>query len=379
MYRPDPRNVYGRPSDRSAANGPKSRASSTRRADPRQVATTSPGATRMSGAPIQRNDGVSAISPRRGKARVRGSYHPGGIQVGRNRTPISISLSRRGNDGLAAIRIGTDGIDLALHRDDHDDHYDGHHYRPRHRFYYSSSAFYGYPVYGLNTGIAAFGYFGDSAAYYNPYSYGGGYGYPYSSFGSSYLYGAYDPYYDQSYPADSTQQVAPLSPTSTTAAPVWTPSPTVRKGNEAYRLGDYDEARRLYIRGILDDPDAGVAELFYGLAHFATGDYQVAARVIRRAITQRPELMDAPPAIVELYVVEAILDAQLDTLRQVTRDDPTNKEAAFLFGYLAYAAGRPDEALDVIAPLVQRDPTDTVAYLLRDACERVLGPPASLP
>jgi len=151
------------------------------------------------------------------------------------------------------------------------------------------------------------------------------------------------------------------------------PSSWVELGGTAFTAGEYDEARRLYMRAVLADDEDGYAQLFYGLASFAGGEYGAAATAFRRALEAAPELIDDPIDLRSFYADESTLTGQLAALGEVLAGQPGDREARFLLGYLHFATGNPEEALGVLQPVASSGPVDTLAVLVRDAATRVLS------
>ncbi len=146
----------------------------------------------------------------------------------------------------------------------------------------------------------------------------------------------------------------------------------VEKGNEAFRAGRYDEARGWYARAMLADAEDGYAKLFYGLANFAVGQYDVAASAIRRALMEAPELIDYPIDLRTVYDDPSILTTQMQKLARVRGETTADTELTFLLGYLYYATGDPQGAVSTLGVLTNDDSDDTLARLVRDAAIRVL-------
>ena len=120
------------------------------------------------------------------------------------------------------------------------------------------------------------------------------------------------------------------------------------------------------------------AELLYGVACFATGDYDVAAVTVRQALTDGPQLMDHPIDLRSLYGDDTTLEFHLDSLARFLSDSTrtgsplSGNDRAFLLGYLYVAAGQAERGLTVLDRLLESDPTDTLASLLRDATFQAL-------
>lgn len=146
----------------------------------------------------------------------------------------------------------------------------------------------------------------------------------------------------------------------------------VEKGNAAFATGNYKEARRLYARAMLVDVTDGYAKLFYGLAHFATGYYDVAADAFRRALYDAPELIHDPIDLRMFYSDHQAVKAQMAYLVTAVNEQPENTELVFLLGYLYFSTGEPQLAVTTLQPVTGEDSADPLATLVRDAAIRVL-------
>lgn len=145
----------------------------------------------------------------------------------------------------------------------------------------------------------------------------------------------------------------------------------IELGNRVFAEGRYAEARSHYMGAALADEDDGFARLFYGLASFALGEFEAASAAFRRSLTLSKELIDAPIDLRQFYKDGTQLDAQLAALERRTLEVPSDREAGLLLGYLYYATAAPDKALAEFQRLVDAEPTDELAALLRDATKRV--------
>ncbi len=146
----------------------------------------------------------------------------------------------------------------------------------------------------------------------------------------------------------------------------------VTQGNAAFSAGDYDEARRLYIRATLADERDAYAKLLYAVANFALGDYEVAAGALHRALLTAADLMEYPVDVRALYGDALLFESHLHALARYTEGHRADREARLLQGYLHFATGAPQRALDILTPLVEGDATDDVAAMLKDSVVRVI-------
>ncbi|HUU82611.1 MAG TPA: tetratricopeptide repeat protein [Phycisphaerae bacterium] len=142
---------------------------------------------------------------------------------------------------------------------------------------------------------------------------------------------------------------------------------TLRRGDAAFAVGDYAEARRHYIQAQLEGVYAGEATLAYGLARFAEGQYAVSAMALRRGLTAVPDAIDYPLDIALLYGDPEPLQRHLDTLAEQLTLRPDDTQAWFVLGYVRFGQGDPLGAVDAFERCIALDPQDALALLLRDA------------
>lgn len=147
-----------------------------------------------------------------------------------------------------------------------------------------------------------------------------------------------------------------------------------QQGSEAFYMGRYDEARRLYIRAVLSDDRNGVTVLLYAFANFATGDYEVASDALRRAIALDPSLIESPVDVRSLYGSSDSFESDLDKLVYHLQVRLHDNDALFLLAYLYYCTEQPEKSLPVFTHLVDNNANDVLAALLRDAARIVMQP-----
>jgi tetratricopeptide (TPR) repeat protein len=145
---------------------------------------------------------------------------------------------------------------------------------------------------------------------------------------------------------------------------------------QAFYRGDYETARREFIRAIVASPDDPELLMMYGFAHFATGDYLVATLAIRRAIKDDPTLIESPVDILGLYASEDQFNAQVARLDDALRQNDQDVDARFLAGFVRYAAGRAGEAQNYFAGCAAFAPQEPTNLLMRDAAMRAASRPA---
>jgi hypothetical protein len=151
------------------------------------------------------------------------------------------------------------------------------------------------------------------------------------------------------------------------------PAGFVSHANDALRAfaaGNYALARRELVRAILAKPDDPEMIMLYGYAHFATGDYLVAALAIRRAIEADPTLIDQPIDLTALYPNQSDYWAHLSLLGAHIQADLNDVDGRFLAGFVRYAAGDATGAGTYFAECAAAAPSDLLYVIMRDAALR---------
>lgn len=139
---------------------------------------------------------------------------------------------------------------------------------------------------------------------------------------------------------------------------------------QAFGQGNFDLARREFVQALLAEPDDPELVMLYGYAHFATGDWLVAALSIRRAIEADATLIDRPIDISSLYPSRSDYQAHLNRLDSYLAGNRRDIDARFLAGFVRYAAGNPDGAIPDFAECASLAPGDSTYLILRDAAMR---------
>ncbi|RME39236.1 MAG: hypothetical protein D6788_05900, partial [Planctomycetota bacterium] len=295
---------------------------------------------------------------------------------------LSLTLGGRGDHWGGYISLGRVGLDTSLHGAIY---YDAHHHHHhlRHLFghghlgyYYSHyyPAFYPYYDYVYSYPVW-YGYTYTSVYYPEPYVYR-----PCDT--TVYIYEEGPPEPGEVDDRDASA-VAPPVPYDVPPSeppkddpnayrPLTAPDETtdVGRGNAAFLAGRYEDARREYIRAVMIDERDGHAKLLYAYANFATGDFEVAATALRRALLTTPSLMDYPVDLRVLYGNPEDLDVHLAELTAYVNARPADRAVAVLLAYIHYAIGHPAEALRILNPMAEGLPQDSLIALLRDAIVR---------
>ncbi|MCH8251938.1 MAG: hypothetical protein IID36_05740 [Planctomycetes bacterium] len=148
-------------------------------------------------------------------------------------------------------------------------------------------------------------------------------------------------------------------------------------GHRAFQSGQFEEARSIYIRGMLEDDTDGHAKLFFGLANYALGKYDVASIAVRRALTVTPDLINRPLDVRSMYPDADVYESHLAALKKHVEANPDDRGARFLLGFIHYGSARPEAALALFKQLADADPEDELAAAMRDSAARVIPPDGS--
>lgn len=271
---------------------------------------------------------------------------------------ISSSRDRLRSDGRrnADSSIATDRNWRSDH-DHHDGHHDGHHHDGHHD--HDNFGFF------VGLGLPWFGY--------SPfYSYGYGYGY------DPYYYG-YDPYFtygydgvrepgyvtSRSYYPDTADNVVRSSRRDSQADT----TAFERRGEDAFRAGNYRAAVREWRHALVDDPRNGTLMMMLAQALFATGEYDEAAGAVQRAMSILPE--DRWGTVIanyrDLYGNTQDYVNQLKGLEQAVRNDPKDPALRFLVAFQYGNLGYPRDAVRELDQATKLAPDDRMSASLRDA------------
>ncbi len=146
----------------------------------------------------------------------------------------------------------------------------------------------------------------------------------------------------------------------------------LQQGDQAFRAGQYGEARRHYIRAQIEYTYFGEALLAYAITHFAEQEFGLAALTMRRALAHSPDLIHNPIDLVRFYGDGAKLDAHHELLQNYLVQNPAYTDGWLLLAYVRFAQGDPSGALSALDRVLAIGPAETVGQLLRDAVIAVL-------
>lgn len=176
-----------------------------------------------------------------------------------------------------------------------------------------------------------------------------------------------EPGADPADPAEPVVPPAPVEPLVETGPP---PTGLLAEGWQAFERGAYEEARRLFVRAVLEDTKSGSAKLAYGIGHYALGDYRVAAMAIRRGVTVWPESLEGGINLLIHYRVADDFDLHLDRITKHLQARPGDADAWLVRGYVELFGGKQEMARGSLSKAVELSPEDPIAQLLLDTSVR---------
>lgn len=127
------------------------------------------------------------------------------------------------------------------------------------------------------------------------------------------------------------------------------PTVTARRligfGNGFFSKQRYGDACDRYHRATEIAPAMAEPCFRQGFAHVAMGQYELAARAMRRGLELDPQWPRANPAVTELYGINMSVKAiHLEALAQAVEKDAANGDLLFLLGLWLTCDGQPDRA-----------------------------------
>jgi tetratricopeptide (TPR) repeat protein len=147
------------------------------------------------------------------------------------------------------------------------------------------------------------------------------------------------------------------------------PAQEVKKGNEFFEKGKYQDAELHYRKAIQKDANSGEAHYRLGLVDLKLGRGPNAYAELNRAVQLSPGNQDAKKELAEICLASYLHDPQhgakmyeqVQTLTaQMLAADPRSAEAFRLQGYLALTENKAEEALDRFRRASQNAPGDPV-------------------
>ena len=145
-------------------------------------------------------------------------------------------------------------------------------------------------------------------------------------------------------------------------------------GKRYFKEGKYDLAVNAFLHAVLAAPQEGVPKLYFGLAHFAVGDFGSAVYAIRRGMDRVPNWGEYKMNLRYLYGDPADFDQHLAVLTTHVQRSPAEGDAHFLLGYMLYFTGQYQPAIEQSDLALQIEGKNRHAAKLRQlAMERTSG------
>jgi len=129
--------------------------------------------------------------------------------------------------------------------------------------------------------------------------------------------------------------------------------------------GDYPGAAESFREAVSEAPDRPAAGLALALALTGSGDYASAGRVLRRSLRAIPDWNALYIESDTVFGTPERFAAVLERLDERLRAEPTNDDLHLLSGFLRFAAGRTEAALEVLQGAGQAGGIDAVLDGLR--------------
>jgi hypothetical protein len=247
----------------------------------------------------------------------------------------------------------------------------------------------GYPYYGYGVGLGiglGVGY-GLSAGYgYGGYGYYPGYGYygyyPYGASSNVYYAPTYSTYVNNPPDTPATQSAA--TETAPPQAAIGMAASTrefAEKGEEAFKVGKYQDAIYAWRHAVVDDPQNGLLTMMLSQALFASGKYEEAAGATQAAMHLLPK--DQWGVVVthytQLYGRAHDYTNQLRALEKAVKAKGDEPAVRFLIGFHYAYLGFLERAIDELDDAIRLAPRDEMARQLRDELRAKRAKPAAVP
>lgn len=126
-------------------------------------------------------------------------------------------------------------------------------------------------------------------------------------------------------------------------------------GKRYLNEGKYALAVDAFLQAVLAAPQDGVPKLYFGLAHFAVGDYGYAVYAVRRGMDRVPDWGKEDKDLRYLYGKPADFDQHLAALTAHVQRSPADGDAHFLLGYMLYFTGQYQPAIEQLDLALQID------------------------
>ncbi len=124
-------------------------------------------------------------------------------------------------------------------------------------------------------------------------------------------------------------------------------------GHAEFRTGHYGSAARNFVFAATLDQGDPTSRLCTAHTQVALGEYESAAKLVRRALSLQPRLLFLSLKIRSAYGMPADFDAHFATLREAAEADPQQAGRWLLVGYYYYFSGDVPSAKTALARAVE--------------------------
>src|SRR5262249_44092906 len=132
----------------------------------------------------------------------------------------------------------------------------------------------------------------------------------------------------------------------------------VQAARKARASGDWDNARRLYLEALRQDPRRGVIALELGETCLDAGDPAVAEQVLSRLAAAAPDRPAPRRALARALLAQGRPQPALEQARAAAALDPKNVDGMTLLGFTLVATREPEDAVAVFRSALARRPRD---------------------
>jgi tetratricopeptide (TPR) repeat protein len=141
-------------------------------------------------------------------------------------------------------------------------------------------------------------------------------------------------------------------------------------GQEAFRAGNYGQARSRFAAALAIMPDNLEARLSYAQSSFAEGDYTLASAAVRVVAEIWPEVAESKIDLYQAYDERReALDAQIETLTKHVINEPDDLDGRVLLGYQLFFSGSREAGLEQFRKAEKLEPSDPLVTLFLNSKE----------
>jgi hypothetical protein len=137
----------------------------------------------------------------------------------------------------------------------------------------------------------------------------------------------------------------------------------MRAGSDAFKRGEYRTARSYFHEAFRVLPTNADAPLALAIAHFAMGEYDVSALLLRQIVPLQPEIVHAAFDLREQYGDPAAFEKQVAKLRHHLTADPTDGDAWIVLGFVLHFSDQREEARQAFEAALKQNANDAVAKI----------------